>query len=86
MDIDLLILISITIFAIWFLSVIVRYIDSFNQLPQQEQEKRLFGKTLRPETRYIVYGFIGGTTKNTILFIALTVLVILAAKYFGATD
>lgn len=82
MDTGLLILIGVVIFAIWFFITIVNYIDSSNQLSQQEQERRLFGKTLRPETRVFIYGFIGSHTKNVIVFLVVSVLIILLAKDF----
>jgi hypothetical protein len=82
-DTDLLILMALAVVAIWFRSDLIRYIDSVGQMSQPERERKLFGKTLRPETPIIFYGFIGNSSKRVLLFIVFTLAVILIAKHFG---
>lgn len=88
MDTDLLTLAVIAIFAIWFLFVILRYIEISGQKSQIESEKQIFGKILRPETKMFMLSNFPRINSKKYAFVILvaTFLLFLVSKLLGIID
>lgn len=85
MDSDLLILLVLTVAAVWFLIDLLHYIDIRGQMSQTDREKHIFGKVLRPETRLFMLSTIAtiNSSKRFVVILVASLLIGVVAKFFG---
>ena len=85
MESELFVLIALGGVAVWILFVVVRYTNQRANLPIQEQEKLLFGKSLSHSNRMLMATMIPrvGSGRDAVLFVGLALGVAIIAKLLG---